>query len=239
MTEVEDEALCALEARLGHRFRDRDLLREALRHASYAHETEGAISNERLEFLGDAVIGVVVAQLLFEAQPGWREGELTRALHDLVDRRALARVARELDLGSQLRLGRTERQSEGHEKDSILGDAMEAVLGALYLDAGLDPVRRLAERVFQDALHADAAPVERDPKTRLQEHVMALHGIFPHYELERDSGLEGDERRFTVRVCVGEEQRGVGVGRTKRGAERAAAEAAWQALEAEAAHAED
>jgi len=234
VTDAPDDALATLEARLGHRFRDRTLLRQALTHASYAHETAGESSNERLEFLGDAVIGVVVAHLLFETRPGWREGELTRALHDLVDRRALARLARHLEVGAQLRLGRTEQQSGGHEKESILADAMEAILGAMFLDAGLGPVRTLAERVFEDALHVDAPPVGRDPKTRLQESVMAMHGIFPRYELVHDNEVEGDERRFTVRVCVGEEERGTGVGRTKRAAERAAAEAAWERMETEA-----
>lgn len=227
-----DAELAALQSRLGHRFRNPALLAEALQHASYAHETAGATSNERLEFLGDAVIGLVVAHLLFEAKPAWREGDLTRALHDLVDRRGLVRVAREFGIGSLLRLGRTERQSEGHEKDSILSDAMEAIFAAMYLDAGLAPVLALAARIFEGAFQPDAPRVERDPKTRLQERIMAEHGVFPSYELICDSGIENDASRFRVRVCVADEERGVGVGRTKRAAERAAAAAAWTALDA-------
>jgi len=236
---ADDPGAAALEDALGHRFRDRALLERALTHASYAHEAvdgEDAAdiaSNERLEFLGDAVIGLVVARLLFEAHPDWQEGDLTRALHACVDRRALARLARELALGERLRLGRTERRGEGAAKDSILADAMEAVIGALYLDGGLEPVEALARRVFAEALAAGAPRVGRDPKTALQERVMALRGVFPGYRLLADSGVEGDEERFRAEVRVEDEAWGSGAGRSKRRAERAAAEAALSRLRAE------
>jgi ribonuclease-3 len=217
-----------LEQALGHRFDDRALLEQALQHASWANERADTESNERLEFLGDAVIGLVTAHLLFETNPAWDEGALTRALHLIVDRRGLSELARRLGVGAHLRLGTTERQSQGHEKDTILADAMEALIGALYLDAGLAPVRALVLREFADVLEA---PVERDPKTRFQELVMARHGEFPVYALERDSGIEGDEARFTVRALVGGEPFSMGVGRSKRAAEFEAAARALVRLE--------
>jgi len=223
------EGLDALEARLGHRFADRTLLETALQHSSYAHETAGIRSNERLEFLGDSVIALVLARALYDANPNWKEGDLTRGLHRLVDRPALSDLARRLGLGAFLRLGRTERQSHGMEKDSILADAMEAVLGAVYLDGGLDPVADLAGRMFSEALQNDAPRVGLDPKTQLQESVMARYGEFPEYEPQSDSGLEGDDERFGVCVRVRGEAWASGVGRTKRSAERAAAEAALAA----------
>ncbi len=226
MDQEESEDLAPLERQLGHRFRDRSLLQLALRHSSWAHEAGGLESNERLEFLGDAVIAVVVAHLLFEANPSWREGDLTRGLQQLVDRRALAAMARELGVAEALLLGRTEHQSGGREKESILADAMEAILGALYLDAGLEPVSALVRSVYGEAVREDAPPVAPDPKTRFQESVMARHGEFPCYELVHDSAIEGDNARFTVRARVGGEAWGEGVGRTKRAAERAAAEVA-------------
>jgi ribonuclease-3 len=218
----------ALEEALGYRFRDRGLLENALQHSSYAHEHETAQSNERLEFLGDSVIGLAVAHALYAARPEWHEGELTRALHALVKGRSLARLARKLGVGEVLRLGRTERQSGGEQKGSILADAMEALVGAMYLDGGLEAVQGFVERVFADSLATDAPVVERDPKTELQERAMATRGEFPTYRLVRDSALEGDEERFEVAVLLCEVELAGGVGRTKRAAERAAAR---QALE--------
>jgi ribonuclease III len=226
----------SLEAELGHRFRDRGLLETSLRHSSYAHEqareTQAPAatgeSNERLEFLGDAVIGMVVAHLLYAAHPGWPEGDLTRALHQLVDRRGLARLARQLGLGAHLQLGRTELRSGGRAKDSILADAMEAVVGAMFLDGGLEPVEAFARRVFDAALAVDAPRVEADPKTRLQEWAMASFGVFPSYRLLHDSEVEGDDSRFRVEVRIDETPCASGSARSKRQAEMQAARAAYE-----------
>ena len=236
------DALDRFEGALGYHFSRRELLEDALRHSSYAHElqtrsaaasrSEGPArveDNERLEFLGDAVVAVVVAHALYRAKPEWREGELTRALHALVEGRSLERLARKLDLGSVLRLGRTEQQSGGREKPTILANAMEAVIGAIFLDGGLEAVERFVDRVFGDALASDAAPVRRDPKTEFQERVMAVEGEFPSYRVIRDSQIEGDEARFTVEVRVGNRALAEGVGRTKRAAERLAAATALEA----------
>jgi ribonuclease-3 len=230
--ELED--LAALEAKLGHVFGDRTLLTTALQHSSYAHEEGGLESNERLEFLGDSVIGLVVADLLMRAHPDWAEGRLTRALSSLVDRRSLAELAQQLEIGPYLRLGRTEVSSDGAAKPSILADAIEALMGAMYLDAGLAPVRSLAERVFEKVLSADADPVERDPKTRFQESVVVETGVFPTYRTVHDSEVDGDEERFRVCVMVEGESFGEGVGRSKRVAEREAARAALYRTERDA-----
>jgi len=225
--EAQPEAVAALERALGHEFEDRVLLEVALQHASYAHEKAGVESNDRLEFLGDAVLGLVVGHLLFEAHPDWQEGDLTRGLHQLVDRRALARLGRQLDLGSCLRLGRTEVQSAGQGKDSILADATEAVIAALYLDGGLDAVKEFALRVFSEALDPGAPRVIRDPKTLFQEWAMAEYGEFPSYQLTGDRGIEGHELRFAVSLSVRREEWARATGRSKRAAERLAAERAF------------
>ncbi|HVP29945.1 MAG TPA: ribonuclease III [Myxococcota bacterium] len=219
-----------LEAALGHRFSERALLETALTHPSLAYET-GAVSNERLELLGDAVLGLAVAHLLYEAHPEWREGELTRARLQLVSEAALAPQARALSLGVHLRLGRTERRTGGAEKDSLLADAFEAILAALYLDGGLAPVLAFVRTRFADALSAEAPLPSRDPKTRLQEWAQKHHRSLPVYTTLEDSGIDLDEARFRVEARVGDGVRGAGVARTKRVAERRAAEAALHALE--------
>ncbi len=233
-------ALDRLEAALGQSFLNRELLEEALRHSSYAHEQglgEGSMpaSNERLEFLGDSVLGLVVAHALFEAKPDWREGDLSRALHAVVEGRSLTELARQYELGPLIRLGRTEEQSGGMDKPSILADAMEALIGAIFLDRGLEAVVRFVGEAFGESLASDAPLVGRDPKTELQERVMAVEGEFPSYRLVADSEIEGDEKRFTVEVVVQKRALARGVGRTKRAAERLAAEDAladWRAASA-------
>ena len=223
-------ALTKLEKRLGHSFEDPELLRTALRHSSYANETGEGESNERLEFLGDAVIGLVIGDMLFRAQADWQEGELTRGLHRLVDKDACAKLARSLELGELLELGRTEEQSDGANKKTILADAFEAVMGALFLDGGLAAVESFSVVAYAGEWQEGMPAAERDAKTRLQESVMARFGAFPRYELIGDSEVEGAEERFTSRVFLHEETLGTGVGRTKRGAEFEAARRALEVL---------
>ena len=223
-----------LEEVLDYKFDSISLLETALRHASYAHETDTGESNERLEFLGDSVLGVVVAHALYEAHPNWSEGDLSLASQNVVDQRSLAKLALELGVGPYLRLGRTERQSAGQTKPGILADAVEAILGALFLDGGLAPVERLLNRVFASALSSDAFPYQRDSKTRFQEWVMARTGAFPIYECTGNSEIEGDELRFTVQVLVGDESWGEGTARSKRRAQQIAATVVVERVDREA-----
>jgi ribonuclease-3 len=218
-----------LEAALGLRFRDPELLAAALTHASLAHERGGGRGNERLEFLGDAVVDLAAARLLYDAHPEWAEGELTRARASLVNGRSLAACARRLSLGSFVGLGRTELQSGGADKDSILANVFEALLGALYLDAGLEPALEFARRVFGSGLESAGA---RDPKTSFQEWAHEHRHHTPVYETAGDSGRENDEERFRVVVRVGGEVWGSGTGRSKQAAERRAALAALARAEA-------
>ncbi len=221
----------ALERRLGHVFQQAALLEMALQHPSFAHEQSGTRGNERLEFLGDAVIDLAAAQLLFEAHPTWEEGHLSRARAALVNTSALARHARELDVPAHVRLGRTERKG-GTEKDSILANVFEAVIGAMYLDAGLEPVLALARQLFAPALAPDSDAFAADPKTRFQEWTHAELRKTPRYVSIEDTGVENDDGRFAVEARIEGEVWGQGRGRTKRAAERAAAETALERVAA-------
>jgi ribonuclease-3 len=219
-----------LRASLGYDFADPALLATALTHASAAFERDGTRGNERLEFLGDAVLGLVVARLLFEAHPEWREGELTRGRAALVNARALARQARSLGLSDYVVLGRTERRSGGAEKERVLANLLEAVIGAIYLDGGMAPVQALVTRCFGEALAGDAM-LQRDPKTRFQEWAHASVRETPRYVVAKDSAVEDAEDRFTVEVLLGGESWGCATGRSKRTAESAAAAQALERVE--------
>lgn len=215
-----------LERALDYDFRESALADLALQHPSYAHEMDGSRGNERLEFLGDAALDLAVAHLLFERHPDWSEGELTRARAALVNQRSLAEHARALGLPELVRLGRTEQRTGGADKSSILANCLEAVLGAVYLDSGLPSVVDLVRRSFGAALEGEMAV--RDAKTAFQEWAHARFGETPGYLTVRDSGIDNDEERFTVEVRIGDEAWGTGIGRSKRAAERAAAQAALE-----------
>ncbi len=220
-----------LEAQLGYAFRDAGLLELALSHASFSHEQDGGRSNERLEFLGDAVLGLVVAHELYAAHPDWSEGDLTRARAALVNRQALCEAARGLELPRFVHLGRTEQTSGGEQKARVLANVFEALLGALYLDAGLEVAADFVRRTFARALGAADTPVARDPKTALQEWAHAVHRATPGYVTLADSGAEADEARFRVEVRLQGVGLAEGSGRSKRAAEHAAARAALAARE--------
>jgi len=211
---------------LGYRFRDAGLATTALTHPSWANEVDGGGGNERLEFLGDAVLDLVIANALYAAHPDWAEGELTRARAALVNQRALAAVSRSLGLGRLVKLGRTEQRSSGGDKDRVLANCLEALIGAVFLDGGLAPATALLRRLFAPSIEAGGAVGTRDPKTALQEWAHAEHRTTPSYGTVRDSGVDHDEQRFTVEVRIGSETWGSGSGRSKRSAEQAAAQAA-------------
>jgi ribonuclease-3 len=219
-----DGAPRTIEDRLGHRFADPDLLELALRHRSWCSEHGGVLSNERLEFLGDAVLGVVVTDHLYRSDPERPEGVLARCRAELVNAVALAGVAREIDLGASLRLGRGEDQTGGRNKTSILADGLEALIGAVYLDGGVEAATEVVLRLFGDRIDAVLrGSVDSDAKSRLQELAAQFGGEPPRYRLTEE-GPEHD-KRFTARVEVAG-CAGTGVGRTKKEAEQVAARGA-------------
>lgn len=219
----------ALEQRLGHRFRNRALLEAALTHRSRAGESPGAEHYERLEFLGDAVLGLLAAHWLWESDPELPEGELSRRKSYLVSEPVLAAFAETLGLGEALRLGVGEERSGGREKDKLLADGLEAVLAALFLEEGLAAGRRLFLPMLVEGLASYLETASTDPKTELQELLQARGSSPPEYRLVAESG-PGHHKRFTVE-CWGEGRLiGAGEGSSKKRAEKAAAAAALVGL---------
>jgi ribonuclease-3 len=217
-----EPAVEALSARLGHRFARPELLRQALTHSSKANEAgDLALGNERLEFLGDAVLGLCVAELLMTAFPHETEGALSRARAQAVNQASLAARALDLGLDGVVQLGKSERKNAGREKPSILADVFEAVLGALYLDAGFEAARTFVAREFASDLQ-EVGAVLRDAKTRLQETLQSSGNEPPRYVTVAESGPP-HAREFSVEARVGERVLGAGRGRSKQAAEQAAA----------------
>lgn len=215
-----------LQARLGHRFKDTDLLERALTHRSVS-----AANYERLEFLGDAVLGMVIAEQLFRLDKGHEEGDLSRLRASLVNRDSLAEIAGNLDLGEMLRLGSGELKSGGFRRASILADVLESLIGAIYLDAGYPAARDFILRIYSERLAALPDPETlKDPKTRLQELLQARQLALPEYSVIDTSGPP-HKRRFRVRCRVPVlEQDFDADGSSRRAAEQAAAEAALKEL---------
>jgi ribonuclease III len=198
-------------------------------HRSWCAEVAGAPSNERLEFLGDAVLGLVVTDHLFRTYPELPEGELAKVRASVVNSEALAEVAAELSLGASLLLGKGEDASGGREKPSILADAMEAVIGAVYLDGGWGPAAVLVMTLLGERIEeAAAGPGGQDFKTRLQELAARRFDALPRYEVT-DEGPD-HAKRFFATVMVGGLARGRGEGRSKKQAEQGAAREAWHEL---------
>lgn len=222
-----------LEKRLGHVFRQPGLLEAALTHRSYSAETgqPDRMENQRLEFLGDAVLGAIAAEWLVAHRPDWREGTLTKVRSRLTNAVTLARVARRLGLGDSLRLGRGEERSGGREKVALLADVLEAVLGALWLDGGPEAVRQVFARGFADEIAAAIeAGGDDNPKGDLQERVQRERNESPRYELIEESG-PSHVRHFKVAVFLGGDRLAEGEGASKREAETNAARQAIDRLD--------
>lgn len=214
--------------RLGHAFADPTLLEMAICHGSWCAEHPGATSNERLEFLGDSVLGAVVSEELYRRFPDADEGWLSRARATVVRSSTLAEAAEELDLGAEIRLGKGEQATGGREKPSILADGLEALIGAVHLDAGRDAARQVILRVLGDRIAvASGEPGHLDDKTLLQEHV-SQRGEVVGYRVT-DSGPEHD-KTFVATARIGGAEMGTGTGRTKKQAEQRAARQAYLAL---------
>jgi ribonuclease-3 len=219
--------LADLERRLGHKFGNADLARQALTHRSF-----GAPHNERLEFLGDSLLNCAVATLLYERFPQLPEGDLSRLRAALVNQASLSEVAVKLGLGERLRLGEGELKSGGFRRPSILADSLEALLGAVFLDAGFEATRGAVAHLLSERLEAAGKePVDKDPKTALQEHLQGRGLALPRYAVQRTEG-EAHDQTFTVECRVDDLGLvGSGRGASRRAAEQAAAEGVLAQLE--------
>ena len=212
------------EKNIGYSFHDRTLLETALTHRSHASEVPGLVDNQRLEFFGDAILDFLISDLLFTSFPEAREGELTRMRAALVDEASLSGIAATLGIGAYLSLGKGEEKSGGRVKRSLLADAYEALLAAIYLDGGITAVQRVVNGHFAtlSAERASAGIISRDYKTELQEFTQALFAATPDYELTVAEGPDHD-RVYTVSVVVNGAISGVGKGKSKKEAQQAAA----------------
>ena len=217
-----------LEERLNYNFKNRSLLEHALTHSSYANEVRrGITSNERLEFLGDSVLSIIVSDYLYRHFPRMPEGELTRVRSSLVCEQALCGFSRELRLGEYLKLGKGEDKGGGRERNSILADAFEAVLAAIYLDGGMEPARKHVMNFVLRELSGCDDDIFKDYKTALQEIIQRNPEEIVTYILTGESGPDHN-KRFTVEVHLNSNVIGIGTGRNKKQAEQLAAK---QALE--------
>ena len=217
-----------LEERLRYTFESRGLLRLALTHRSVSSEDPSRNDNERLEFLGDAVLQMVITDLLYESYPHLAEGQMAKVRASVVSGPTLAEIAREIDLGACIELAPGEERTGGRGKDSILADAMEAILGSIYLDSGLQAARETILSLWSERVAERAKrPGIKDYKTRLQEH-LARDGKRPVYEV--DGRGPDHSKEFSAAVLVDGSRVGTGVGRSKKAAEQAAAEVALDLL---------
>jgi ribonuclease-3 len=221
------EGLAELERSLGHRFASPDFARQALTHRSF-----GTPHNERLEFLGDSLLNCAVATILYERFPALQEGDLSRLRAALVNQSSLSAIALKLGVGERLRLGEGELKSGGFRRPSILADAVEALLGAVFLDAGFDATRKAVEHLLAEQLErAEVSPVDKDPKTELQEHLQGRRLQLPRYAVMRTEG-EAHDQTFTVECRVDDLGLvGSGTGASRRAAEQAAAAGVLAQLE--------
>jgi ribonuclease-3 len=220
-----------LQDTLPHLFSNLDLLREALRHSSYVNEqTDDELrDNERLEFLGDAVLNLAIGHLLMQSFPQMREGDLSRIRANMVNETQLAEIARSIDLGSYLLLGKGELQNNGRDKSSLLANAFEAVMAAVFLDNGLDAAVTVIQRHFKDLVaSAPTAAIGQDYKSRLQEAVQSTIREIPQYRVIDESGPDHD-KVFTVSMSVGKIET-QGTGKSKKSAEQDAARCGLEVL---------
>lgn len=226
-----DDKAAALEEAIGYRFRNRDFLRDAMTHRSYVNERPDLAprDNERMEFLGDALLDLAASALLFERYPDAREGELSRRRADIVCERTLAQIAEALEIGPMLRLGKGEEKTGGRDKPRLLASAVEALIAAAYLDTGEREAITLARGLLVPHI-AEDSPGALDFKSRLQEVLQGSRKTAPRYELVRAEGPD-HARTFHVEVSADDDVLASGSGRSKNRAEQAAAKAALAALE--------
>ncbi len=224
-----------LEESLHYRFRNRAFLLEAITHRSYCHEFPDQLNtyNERIEFLGDAVLGLVITESLFREESHYEESQMSKFKSYLVSRKILARLATEIDLGKHLRIGKGEEMSGGRKKLSLLANTLEAIFGALYLDSDYETARaailRLYTSVFREVV---TEGIHDDFKTELQEISQMVFGNLPDYRLTGESG-DDHNKTFTYEVYLGGKKYGVGTGKNKKAAQTHAARQALETLKKE------
>lgn len=235
MTTAEKKHLRAFEKKLGYKFKSRGHLKRALTHKSYANENRLAPTeqNERYEYLGDAVLELSISHLLMEKFPAYSEGELSKLRAAIVNESMLASIAKKMDLGTYIYLGRGEEMTGGRDKPSVLSDAFEAVLGGMYLDRGFAKALAVVRKHFQKVLaNASEKGFVRDFKTRLQEQAQGKLKAMPRYRLVREKGPD-HRKTFEVHLYINDELMGIGMGGSKKAAEQEAAKAALERLESE------
>ena len=223
-----------IEQILQYEFKDKNLLQEALRHSSFVNEL-GDLQlrdNERLEFLGDAVLNLVVGHILMRRYPDLKEGDLSRSRANLVNESQLAKMAQSFELGLYIQLGKGEIQTHGREKNSILADAFEALMASIYLDGGFDAAYKIIETNFQPLIeHLHAAANNYDYKSQLQETVQVEHGSMPDYSIMREDGPDHDKTFWVALKALNIETQGSG--KSKKAAEQDAARLALEILNIE------
>ncbi len=219
-----------LENKLGYAFRNKALLQEALTHSSWANENinSGIACNERLEFLGDSILGFIVAEFLYKNEPLMPEGQMTRMRAELVCEKSLEGASNALDIGTQLRLGRGEVHSGGRKRPSILADAFEAVVAATFLDGGMEQAKSMVGK-FVLSQYKAGEPTGYDFKTALQELVQRKSGQILTYRMTGESGPD-HQKLFFVEVCLNGAAKGEGSGKNKKEAEQAAAKIAYEEM---------
>jgi ribonuclease III len=227
------EGLSALQDEISYRFHDPDLLNEALTHRSYAHERTGGTprDNERLEFLGDSVLNVIISHLIMERFPHYHEGELTRLRASLVNEKSLARISKSLGINQCLLLGKGESLRGGREKSSVISDAYEAIVGAIYLDGGFEKAFGVVERQFSPFL--DEGLIDNgDFKTTVQQICQSRFGRLPRYRLSEVTGPEHN-KTFGAEIFIDGQSYGYGVGKNKKEAQQNAAKEALKRISGE------
>jgi len=228
---IDELQIDKLQKKLNYSFNDKTLLIKSLTHSSFANEgaKKDCASNERLEFLGDSLLGMTVAMLIFNSKPELSEGQMTKLRAELVCERSLAEIALELDIGTYLFLGKGEKNTGGNKRPSILSDAFEAIIAAMYLDGGYEPVERFVSSIFIPRIN-DPVKSITDYKTMLQEIIQVKPGQTLTYEKTDEQGPDHD-KSFTVEVSLNSKTIGTGIGKSKKGAEQEAARAAIKILD--------
>lgn len=223
----------SLEYRINYTFKKRDLLIQALTHRSYSNENKLLYSNERLEFLGDAVLNMIISDYLIKKFPHSPEGDLSKLRAMIVNETTLSRIALRIELGRELLLGKGENMTGGRRKSSLLSDALEALIAAIYLDGGIENATFFVNKFFDEEIRTIFSKgVSYDFKTDLQEYCQGRFGILPRYHVARESGPD-HKKVFEVKLFIKDIHYGSGIGRTKKEAEQKAAQEALERLKAE------